>query len=107
MDRGILFGVWVKMGKNAEATRTALEAIASSAVDVVEQGGRVIASGTLDGQQFTYAFPDKMTARDAITISYDLWKAIRTLTDQQLTDFIVDKNGNQTDRRSVSFYRYD
>ena len=104
--RAFLFTVWIKAGKTVAETIALLESLAAKQFTVAEQGGRYVVSASVQGKSFTYELPEGTSIYEFSQWCYDYWKCIRDMTDQELEDFLVDADGEETNVTQATFSRF-
>ena len=110
--RDFIFSIWAKVGKTSDATVAALESLAAKQYTTAEQGGRVVVSASVQGKSFTYEIPEGQTSMDFLEQCRGSWRQILIggstggqKTDAELLAYLLDADGEVTDRSVVSFTR--
>ena len=84
MDRVLLFSLWLKASKNAQALVLLLEAIAQGQATVFENGGRTMVSASVAGKSFSYQVTSGITPVDVAKAALDGWRLIQGKNDAEV-----------------------
>ena len=108
--RAFIFAVWVKAGKTAEDTLSALEALSAQHFTVAESGGRQMLTASVQGKSFSYEIPPGLDSSYFASLAYEDWKAISAggasggkMTDAELVAFVQDASGAVTNVARARF----
>lgn len=84
MDRALLFSLWLKASKNAQALVLLLEAIAQGQATVFENGGRTMVSASVAGKSFSYQVTSGITPVEVAKAALDGWRLIQGKNDAEV-----------------------
>ena len=84
MDRVLLFSLWLKASKNAQALVLLLEAIAQGQATVFENGGRTMVSASVAGKSFSYQVTSGITPVEVAKAALDGWRLIQGKNDAEV-----------------------
>jgi hypothetical protein len=84
VDRALLFSLWLKASKNAQALVLLLEAIAQGQATVFENGGRTMVSASVAGKSFSYQVTSGITPVEVAKAALDGWRLIQGKNDAEV-----------------------
>lgn len=108
--RSLIFTLWLKAGKDVDATIKLVEQLVVEQYDIVKVGGARIVRSSVAGKSFDFELPANWSSADLAEALREAYKLLLTggasggqITQSELSDYVLDVSNQVSDTAVAVF----